>query len=524
VIEFSDDSKFMLGLWLNIQRVHYCIGNLSHDRLIRLDELVNVHGLRMTTIADRQNDENGWANLFDQLLQYGTDHDGDFDVPRDYFLNLSSDMKTLISLGIWLDIQRTDLNSGHLSQSRAKLLEILGDQNKLRLTVESQLLNEENRWNVMYSHLLLYGKVNGDNCNVPPNYMVDFSQSINLNLGAWLATQRYRFNLKSLPQNQLERLDILCNKEKLKLVVKNDEEQHQLDEKAWSDMFNHLIKYGAEHSGDCNVPSNHILPASNIRLGMWLTYQRNQYKSGNILRKKLETLQNLVDNSHLVWEVTDSISNEQQQQLNEDENWIVMFDNLVEYGRSTRNYNVSVHVKFSLTAYIELKLGVWLDSLRHKYKAGTLSQYQYDKVQKLVESDGLVINKQQLEEVDWNMCFQYVLQYGETHFENYNVPYWHKIKLFDDTELKLGEWLNVQRAVFNSGKLPKDKFERLKELEAHKNLKMKTTKREQEADDLWNFMYYHLLDYGKQNSLGDCNVPCGHTVQLPNNRFLVLGD
>lgn len=50
-------------------------------------------------------------------------------------------------------------------------------------------------------------------------------------------------------------------------------------QREWEDWFEDLKEYGRTH-GDCNVPATYEIPNTNLKLGVWLSNQRQKKKRG----------------------------------------------------------------------------------------------------------------------------------------------------------------------------------------------------------------------------------------------------
>ena len=89
-------------------------------------------------------------------------------------------------------------------------------------------------WNARFKELLTYKSEHGD-CNVPKRQG---------KLGRWVGGQRKSYMAGSLPQDRIDRLNIIGFKWALKEAVSTV---------PWDTRFEELIKYKAEH-GDCDIP------------------------------------------------------------------------------------------------------------------------------------------------------------------------------------------------------------------------------------------------------------------------------
>ena len=64
----------------------------------------------------------------------------------------------------------------------------------------------------------------------------------------------------------------------------------------------------------------------------------------------------------------------------------------------------------------------------------------------------------------WNARYNALIQYGEEHGEDCNVPQGYKYTLAEEGVVKLEKWLDRQRQYKNAGKLRKDRQYKLQQL------------------------------------------------------------
>jgi hypothetical protein len=116
-----------------------------------------------------------------------------------------------------------------LAQYRKDKLQGLVDQGKLlwdatRLT--GGTLEDEEKWMKIYKYLLEYGDRIG-NYNIPEKFIITLPNNKIINLGKWLATQRYqRQNSKCLSQERLDKLQVLVDQGKLTWEGKKGRQKH----------------------------------------------------------------------------------------------------------------------------------------------------------------------------------------------------------------------------------------------------------------------------------------------------------
>jgi superfamily II DNA or RNA helicase len=205
-----------LGHWCQRQRIVYAKGDLSSDRVQRLEQL----GFVWEPLAV------AWEEMVAALTAYKNAH-GDCNVPVKWIHNPE--------LGKWCGHQRTNYKKDALSQDRVKRLEQLGFVWDLLATA----------WEEMFAALRAYKETHGD-CNVP------WGWKDNPALGSWCNNQRTTYKSKKLSPDRVRRL------EQLGFVW----DQLAM---AWEEMFAALCAYKEAH-GDCIVPQRWN---DNPELGKW---------------------------------------------------------------------------------------------------------------------------------------------------------------------------------------------------------------------------------------------------------------
>lgn len=130
-------------------------------------------------------------------------------------------------------------------------------------------------WEVMFRALEAYSREYGD-CKVPANWRK------NIQLGRWVAMQRYRHKIGELPKDYVARLT------QIGFVWSPAD-------KVWSDMLLRLAKYKKKH-GHCDVPSS---CPSEPDLANWVANQRHRRKMGSLAVARVKRLEEL----GFVWSV-----------------------------------------------------------------------------------------------------------------------------------------------------------------------------------------------------------------------------
>lgn len=130
-------------------------------------------------------------------------------------------------------------------------------------------------WEKMFRALEAYRKEHGD-CRVPTVW------EKNVQLGRWVAMQRYRHKIGELSKSHLARLSLIG-------FVWSP------TDKVWNDMFQRLAKYKKKH-GHCDVPSS---CPSEPDLANWVANQRHRKKLGSLAVERVRKLEEI----GFVWSV-----------------------------------------------------------------------------------------------------------------------------------------------------------------------------------------------------------------------------
>jgi superfamily II DNA or RNA helicase len=282
--------------------------NLSEFRIY--DEIQNIKDL-LSKIEGKLIDN--WDAMYNKLVEYYNKY-GDCNVNTNK-----------IGLGYWVGTQRQNYKLNKLSIEQIEKLQIINFIFDI----------SENRFDIGYNHLLEY--INKYKTkNVSWGYRCDD----NFNLYSWINNIRirHRQNLLSIDQtNRLEKIEFIWNP----------------TDEAFENGYNHLIEYVKEKQNTL-VPSNYICN-DGYRLGIWVSHQRKNFKSGNINDEKIIRL----DKLGFSWNKYDS-------------QFVNGYNHLLEYIRKNNSTNVPLRYICS----DGFKLGAWACSRRLDYRTNTLASNQ----------------------------------------------------------------------------------------------------------------------------------------------------
>ena len=122
-------------------------------------------------------------------------------------------------------------------------------------------------WNDMYE-LLVQFRADYGHCNVPAQWRK------NLQLGRWVAVQRYRRKIGELPPQNVKLLD------KLSFIW-------SASDSAWNAMHQQLVQF-KQQQGDCDVPTQW---PENPHLANWVANQRHRRKKGTLSADRVRKLE-----------------------------------------------------------------------------------------------------------------------------------------------------------------------------------------------------------------------------------------
>jgi len=236
---YKADSQ--LSLWVVVQRRNQSNGTLPSDRFARLEAI----GFEWDPQASV------WEEFFAKLESFKAKH-GHCRVFRHY----KDDPK----LGTWVSTQRVHFSKGKLTSNRIARLEAIG--------FEWDPLASE--WENNYERLNVFSAKHG-HCRVVRFYKEDPK------LGMWVAQQRAAHKRGTLSNDLIARLEYLGF-------------QWDLHTTLWDKSLEKLNEFKAKH-GHCRVPQGYIV--DNIKLGTWVSIQRQVYKRGKLPPNRIALLQSV---------------------------------------------------------------------------------------------------------------------------------------------------------------------------------------------------------------------------------------
>jgi superfamily II DNA or RNA helicase len=240
-----------LGRWAIKQRAWRAKGDLPPDREQRLSDLP---GWSWNVGEDQ------WEEGFGRLLEY---------IKVNGHARIKAAFKTEddYRLGQWVTVQRQERTRGTLEADRQQRLQDIPEWTWDPLA---------DLWEEGFRHAQEYVKVNG-HAAVPQNYVADDEYA----LGAWIATQRFKYSKNALLDDRVQRLSDLTGWVWDTRTTK------------WPEGFGKLQEYyGA--NGTTRVLQTYKAP-DDYPLGTWVSTQRSTYRKGAMPADRIALLENLGD-------------------------------------------------------------------------------------------------------------------------------------------------------------------------------------------------------------------------------------
>ena len=387
-VRYRDKNDFALGEWIVYNRQRYLGGNLTQNRIERLEAI----GMVWSTSNDL------WEQNYAAATQYYLEH-GDLEVPIKY------ETPSGFGLGVWLGAQRASHKAGELPQEQVERLDALGMDWTNR---------NDRKWMSLYDVAAAYYHEHG-NLNVPSEYVTPDG----VLLGKWVARQRYAYLNpdRSSARVTPERKTLL---DKLGMVWEKYD--------PWQERYDLALAYKTEH-GDLEIPSVYKT-ADGVWLGSWVSRQRQALNSGSSAlsserRKLLRTL--------FKGERRPSDPAADHGTVRE-ANWERNFRSAARYARKYKHLLVPA-------SYVDsdgVRLGVWISNLRAARK-NRPDSYQVTPAHiKKLNSIGMVWDAR---DAKWGTAYQQAKAYYKAHGNLHTAANYKS----DETGFCLGDWLRRMR-------------------------------------------------------------------------------
>lgn len=387
-VRYRDKNDFALGEWIVYNRQRYLGGNLTQNRIERLEAI----GMVWSTSNDL------WEQNYAAATQYYLEH-GDLEVPIKY------ETPSGFGLGVWLGAQRAAHKAGELPQEQVERLDALGMDWTNR---------NDRKWMSLYDVAAAFYHEHG-NLNVPSEYVTPDG----VLLGKWVARQRYAYL-------NPDRSSARVTPERKALLDKLGMVWEKYD--PWQERYDLALAYKTEH-GDLEIPSVYKT-ADGVWLGSWVSRQRQALNSGSSAlsserRKLLRTL--------FKGERRPSDPAADHGTVRE-ANWERNFRSAARYARKYKHLLVPA-------SYVDsdgVRLGVWISNLRAARK-NRPDSYQVTPAHiKKLNSIGMVWDAR---DAKWGTAYQQAKAYYKAHGNLHAAANYKS----DETGFCLGDWLRRMR-------------------------------------------------------------------------------
>lgn len=387
-VRYRDKNDFALGEWIVYNRQRYLGGNLTQNRIERLEAI----GMVWSTSNDL------WEQNYAAATQYYLEH-GDLEVPIKY------ETPSGFGLGVWLGAQRAAHKAGELPQEQVERLDALGMDWTNR---------NDRKWMSLYDVAAAYYHEHG-NLNVPSEYVTPDG----VLLGKWVARQRYAYL-------NPDRSSARVTPERKALLDKLGMVWEKYD--PWQERYDLALAYKTEH-GDLEIPSVYKT-ADGVWLGSWVSRQRQALNSGSsaLSSERRKLLRTLFKGERRPSDPATDHGTVREA------NWERNFRSAARYARKYKHLLVPA-------SYVDsdgVRLGVWISNLRAARK-NRPDSYQVTPAHiKKLNSIGMVWDAR---DAKWGTAYQQAKAYYKAHGNLHAAANYKS----DETGFCLGDWLRRMR-------------------------------------------------------------------------------
>ena len=387
-VRYRDKNDFALGEWIVYNRQRYLGGNLTQNRIERLEAI----GMVWSTSNDL------WEQNYAAATQYHLEH-GDLEVPIKY------ETPSGFGLGVWLGAQRAAHKAGELPQEQVERLDALGMDWTNR---------NDRKWMSLYDVAAAYYHEHG-NLNVPSEYVTPDG----VLLGKWVARQRYAYL-------NPDRSSARVTPERKALLDKLGMVWEKYD--PWQERYDLALAYKTEH-GDLEIPSVYKT-ADGVWLGSWVSRQRQTLNSGSsaLSSERRKLLRILFKGERRPSDPAADHGTVREA------NWERNFRSAARYARKYKHLLVPA-------SYVDsdgVRLGVWVSNLRAARK-NRPDSYQVTPAHiKKLNSIGMVWDAR---DAKWGTAYQQAKAYYKAHGNLHAAANYKS----DETGFCLGDWLRRMR-------------------------------------------------------------------------------
>ena len=437
----SDSNHYSLSRWVNTQRTICNNGELQEDGSIRDKKriLTKEKVDKLKSIGVKTREYLSWDENYNLLKLYLEQNSGQYPTENP-------------SLASWVITQRVIYNNGEKQQDggiRYKSYILRKEQiDKLNLINFKWNINKMYTWEEKIDLLKQYLSENNG------IFPLSKEKYKNFNIGEWITKLRKIYNagekqedgsiLYETDQNHV----FLTKKQIEELNLLNFEWKSNTFDEIWINNLSLLEEYLIEHNGKYPTAQEYY---KGVSIGHWVQDQRIIYNNGEksqdgVIRyngkkltpKRIEMLKNI----NFKWRINYS-----------DVVWDKNFNLFEEY---LKEHNGKYPTAYEY--YKDFNIGKWVISQRSIYNNG---EKQDDESFKY---DGKILTKDKIDRLNsidfkwkincsdetWNKNYELLKEYLKNHDNNYPSSYeFYK-------GLNLGQWVGMQRTIYNNGELQED--------------------------------------------------------------------
>lgn len=314
-VRYRDKNDFALGEWIVYNRQRYLGGNLTQNRIERLEAI----GMVWSTSNDL------WEQNYAAATQYYLEH-GDLEVPIKY------ETPSGFGLGVWLGAQRAAHKAGELPQEQVERLDALGMDWTNR---------NDRKWMSLYDVAAAYYHEHGD-LEIPSVYKT----ADGVWLGSWVSRQRQALNSGSSALSS-ERRKLLRTLFKGERRPSDPAADHgTVREANWERNFHSAARYARKYK-HLLVPASYV-DSDGVRLGVWISNLRaarkNRPDSYQVTPAHIKKLNSI----GMVWDARDA-------------KWGTAYQQAKAYYKAHGNLHAAANYKSDETGFC---LGDWLRRMR----------------------------------------------------------------------------------------------------------------------------------------------------------------
>ena len=305
-------------------------------------------------------------------------------------------------LNVWCNRQRTRYNNGKMKEQQYEKLKELG--------FSFDPLEDE--WNRRFEQYRRYIKEKSGNTFISTNSYFEGEK-----LDEWMETQRKMYKAGKLHPEHLKKLKEVG----FSFNPLEDE---------WNRHFEQYKRYIKENNGNSYISKK--IDYEGDHLGAWVHRQQDLYRAGKLSQERYEKLRSL----GVIFEVLET------------DEWNRHFE---QYKRYIKENGNNLNIRYD-TDYEGEHLGHWVSYQRTLYRKGALSQERCEKLRSIGFSFDPLGD-------EWNRHYEQYRCYIKANGGNVRIT----VETVFEGE-RLGIWVHKQQAMYKSGKLSQERYEKLKKL------------------------------------------------------------